>query len=949
MNLRSFQRLRWLHTLLLFAILAGALVPQPVQAADSRQFPNQQSALEILADMTPAEKVGQLMLITFPGVNAGAESQIVKLITEYHVGGIVISAANQNITGPEDTPRQVWELIQALQTAEWQYSQPLSTLAAPSADPPVYVPLFVGVSQEGDGYPYSQILSGLTPLPNQMALGATWDTSLAKSVGQVLGKELATLGFNLLLGPSLDVLEDPNPDGAGDLGTRTFSGDPFWVAEFGQAFITGVHEGSQNHLAVVGKYFPGRGSSDRPPEEEVATIRKTLEQLKQIELAPFFAVTGDAPTDLARVDALLTSHIKYQGFQTNIRATTRPISFDPQAFNQLMSLPALSTWRQNGGLMISDELGSLAVRRFYDPSMANFNARFVARDALLAGNDLLYLGNFVGTDDPDLFTSIIRTLEFFAQKYREDAVFASRVDDAVLRILNLKLKLYPQMELESVLQPETGLAEINQSQGLVFQIARQAATLISPSAEELDTILPEAPLASDRIVFITDDYKYQQCAVCPEQSTIDVNALQDAVLRLYGPDTTGQTARRNLLSYSFDHIITMLERGVNRTDVEFFVRNAQWVVFAVQDVDPARPASTALRRFLSERPDLLRGKQVIVFSFNAPYYLDGTDITKLTAYYALYSKSPQFIEVAARLLFGELRPITGSLPVTVEGINYILFEVTSPDPLQTIPLLLDLPVAPTPTGDATATPSPEPEFQVGDVIAVRSGVILDHNGRPVADNTPVTFSLSITSDLTTVTRDVIATTLDGVARATFLVEALGNLEIRARADQAVTSDIIRMTIAGQRPTPTPSPSPSPSPTTEPTITPTSTPPPVVEVLPEEPASNLPALLAWLISVLVSTAAGWIAFRSAIILGQVRWSMRLGLLGMIGGLLAYGYYTLELPGSAWLFELSGPFGGILFSLGGALLGVLLAWAWRQQTRLSNGSPAPSSPPPPSATD
>jgi beta-N-acetylhexosaminidase len=299
------------------------------------------------------------------------------------------------------------------------------------------------------------------------------------------------LGFNLLLGPSLDVLEVPNFESGGDLGVRAFGGDPFWVGELGQAYISGVHQGTNGMMVVAAKHFPGFGGSDRLPEEEVATVRSSLEQLKQIDLAPFFDVTGNAVDESSMADALLVSHIRYQGFQGNIRATTRPVSFDPQAFSQLVSLPEFDSWRQQGGVMISDNLGSRAVRRFYDPSGAIFNGPLVARDAFLAGNDLLYLDNFLSSGDEDVYTSYIRTLTFFAQKYREDPAFAERVDQSVLRILSLKYRIYNNtFSVTATLPNPDSLDSLGLSSHETFNVAQEAATLISPSVEELNNAIP---------------------------------------------------------------------------------------------------------------------------------------------------------------------------------------------------------------------------------------------------------------------------------------------------------------------------------------------------------------------------------------------------------------------------------------------------------------------------
>ena len=66
--------------------------------------------------------------------------------------------------------------------------------------------------------------------------------------------------------------------------------------------------------------------------------------------------------------------------------------------------------------------------------------------------------------------------------------------------------------------------------------AIQPLDRISPMITDLDITVPDPPNQSDRIVFITDSRVASQCSACPQQPIIAVNALQQAVLRLYGPD-----------------------------------------------------------------------------------------------------------------------------------------------------------------------------------------------------------------------------------------------------------------------------------------------------------------------------------------------------------------------------------------------------------------------------
>jgi beta-N-acetylhexosaminidase len=484
----------------------------------------------------------------------------------------------------------------------------------------------------------------------------------------------------------------PQIDSGEDMGIRTFGGDPYWVGKMGQAYISGLHQGSSHRLMVIAKHFPGRGGSDRAPEEEVPTVRKSLEQLKQIELAPFFSAAGNAASANMVSDGLLVSHIRYQGFQGNIRSTTRPVSSDAAALELILKLPAFAQWRENGGLMISDNLGSQAIRRFYDPTGLSFDARTAAREAFLAGNDILILDRFVATTDPDPYTTIIRTLDFFAQKYREDDAFAQRVDESVERVLMQKYRLYPEFNPEQVIPAQEGLSEVGRSQQVTFDVARRSVTLISPSISELQNVLPRSPELRERMVFLTDVQYGRQCTVCSDQAAMPVDAFQSAVLRFYGPRAGGLVSQNLMSSYPFSDLAKYLNGNNELEPFENDLKQADWVIVSMLKPNASQPDSMAFRRLLRERPDLLRNKRVVVFAFNAPYYLDATDISKLTAYFGLYSKTPPFVDVAARILFQEL-VATGAPPVSVLGVGYELIQVTSPDPTQVIPLFIDLPAS----------------------------------------------------------------------------------------------------------------------------------------------------------------------------------------------------------------------------------------------------------------
>ncbi|MGZ9221122.1 MAG: glycoside hydrolase family 3 N-terminal domain-containing protein [Anaerolineales bacterium] len=911
----------WITAVAVLTLIASTF--KPVSAARAQKQGQPPQAQTLLAAMTPEERVGQLFLVTLGGTDSGAESQIHDLIANQHVGGVVLLAENNNFVDEPDTIAGAHRLITDLQTIEWEATEQATQ---PSRN--VYVPLFIGISQEGDGAPHDQILSGLTPLPDAMAIGATWKTELAEQVGSVLGNELSALGFNFLLGPSLDVVEAPNPSARSDLRTRVFGGDPFWVGEMGRAYISGLHSGSDGHMVVVAKHFPGRGGSDRLPEEEVATVRKSLEQLKQIELNPFFAVTtSDEPTEV--VDGLLVSHIRYQGFQGNIRATTRPVSFDATALSTILALPEFTTWRTDGGLVVSDDLGSEAVREFYAQSGESYSPRSVARDAFLAGNDLLYLGNIIPEDsEDDAYSATLRILEFFAQQYRSDPDFARLVDAALERILAQKLRMYGDLALANVLTPDSALENVGSSQQVMLEVARNAVTLISPDPQELGTLLPAPPNQADRIVFLTDTPTYQQCSGCLTQDALAADALQKAVVRLYGPNGSGQIFANRVVSFPLTELGLMLN-GESETNIEASLESANWLVISFANVQDGQ--ISLLRRFFSERPNLLRNRNVILFSFTAPYYLDATDISKVTAYYALYSKQPAFVDIAARLLFQQIS-LQGASPVSIPDIGYDLITQTSPDPTQIIPLALDQEIPPaTPTSEAvltptitTAVPTKIPLYRIGDTISVRAGPILDHNQHVVPDGTVVRFMMSTRDEIGQILQQIEATTFAGTARASFAINEPGKVEISVVSEPAAISEVLQLdsSNAGAAVTVI-----VPQVTMTPTVTtPTPTAVPENDLISPE---GYPRVGIWLLVLLAISGGAGLAFWAVSRILSPRWGLRWALCIFLGGLLAYNYLALDFPGAAeWIASDAGAFGVLLLTFAGEVIGALGAWIWMQ---------------------
>lgn len=826
--------------------------------------------------MSPADRVGQLFVITFDGNQISRNSDIVELIYKERIGGVILSPVKHNFTNTkgEDTPALVARLTNQLQALTYgnlvqpqqALSLPLtsslpfsgSVALSPSAAPAV--PLLIGVEQLGDGYPKSALRRGFTTLPSQMALGATWDPTLVQSVGAIVGQELQAVGINLLLGPNLDVVDEPRTDPVGALGICSFGGDPYWVSQLGRAYIAGVHTGSGNRVATIARHFPGQGDIDRFPDMEVATVQKSLDELTELALPPFRTVTRQvspiltADGDLAAADGLMTSHMRFSALQGLTPGRTTPVSLNPD-LKRFITNQGLGEWYDAGGLMMTNNLGLPAVRRYYEATIGEFSYKRVALDAFVAGHDLLYLAHQDANNSWDTEKAHLKeVLQFFRDRYESDPEFRAQVDQAVQRILRLKLGLYqPPVAQQSgeeialpalapqvlvppalVLRRTSDLALFAEESehrtaaaDIISQVTRAAVTLLYPDVENLSEVIANPPQAKDQLLIFSDSRLFSECVGCIAETTLSPEELKAIITRLYGsePGATGQIDPERIYGRSFVELAALLDAAgtadpnhvaITATDtlttmaatpvndaladdgaaapeetltpnerLQRLINESNWIIFAMLDVDPENHSgSDVVKRFLRQQSEQLGDKQVIVLALNVPYFLDATEISKLTAYFGVYSKTQPFLESAIRALFRSSTP-PGAPPVSVPGTRFDNLAArleADPQRLPTLTLAVGENATPLPVMADGA----DPVIGVGDTLRLAVSNILDHNGHPVPDGLPVEFEL--VDEARNITIPVAPTTTrNGNANQEVIITAPGRLLIAVSVGKAKTT------------------------------------------------------------------------------------------------------------------------------------------------------------------
>jgi len=204
--------------------------------------------------------------------------------------------------------------------------------------------VLVGIDEEGGDVTRMYYATG-SPYPGNAALGVVDDTALTGEVYRAIGADLAAVGVNLDLAPTVDVnTADDNPI----IGTRAFGSVPERVAAHSAAAVGGLQRAG---VAACVKHFPGHGATVTDSHLTLPTVDAPWSLVRGRDLPPFAAAIQ------AGARAVMTAHIRVPALTGDLPATfSRPALVDllrtELGFDGVVVTDALDMAGASGGIGI---------------------------------------------------------------------------------------------------------------------------------------------------------------------------------------------------------------------------------------------------------------------------------------------------------------------------------------------------------------------------------------------------------------------------------------------------------------------------------------------------------------------------------------------------------------------------------------------------------------------
>lgn len=337
---------------------------------------------QIVSKMSLDQKIGQMMMVQFVGTNVSPDMST--MLDQYHVGAVLLSNGNQNMSSASQ-----------LQTLTQQLQQ----------DSPA-IPLIIATDQEGGNVNRLSDIYG--PRDSATTIGEKNDPNAAKAAGINDAQDLAAGGINMNLAPVVDV---DNLDASMiHQEDRSFGGDAATVTTMAGAYLRGLQQSGK----VVGviKHFPGLGDVSGNAHTDVTTLTRSRADLEAIDWAPYRSLINQGG-----VNAIMVTHDIVP-------------AIDPQSLPSSLSKTVIQTILRDDlhftGVAITDSLTMQGIANLYALGPASAMA-------VEAGEDML-----MGAADT---TGLQTMIDGIKQAISSGNITQAQLDISVHRILLLKYQM----------------------------------------------------------------------------------------------------------------------------------------------------------------------------------------------------------------------------------------------------------------------------------------------------------------------------------------------------------------------------------------------------------------------------------------------------------------------------------------------------------------------------
>jgi beta-N-acetylhexosaminidase len=336
--------------------------------------------------------VGQMILVGFPGDDENDEG--VKSVREQlnrgTIGGVVLFPENIHLR------KQVKNLIAFLRNAN-------------SSPRP-----FIAVDQEGGKVQRLNPWNGFKWVPSAAKVAGNPSYASPDAAERLYGEmaaELADVGFNMNLGPVVDLNTNPYNPVIGGRG-RSYGADPDVVTSLASSFIK-AHRAA--NIVTVAKHFPGHGSSVADSHKRLADVS---ESWRESELEPYRRLNEEG-----LLDAVMIGHLYHPRFSD---MEELPATLSAKTHRALRN----RNWLDFHGVIVSDDMEMGAVRDVFTPEE-------LAVKAVRAGTDIVVFSN-VQAEESQLG---VRIHDALVKAVCDGRLSRSRVTEAYGKIMKLKQQL----------------------------------------------------------------------------------------------------------------------------------------------------------------------------------------------------------------------------------------------------------------------------------------------------------------------------------------------------------------------------------------------------------------------------------------------------------------------------------------------------------------------------